>query len=51
MAMEITKKNGHLNLKEKYSELRDALENAALHNKKAVDRFRKMAENAAHESG
>ncbi len=51
MALEIAKKNGHLNIKEKYSELKDTLEDAVLHNRKAIGKFRRMAENAAYESG
>lgn len=51
MAIELAKKNGHLNIMEKYSELKDTLEDAVLHNKKTMGKFKRLAENAVYESG
>ena len=51
MTIELTKKNGHFNIKEKYSELKDTLEDAIQQNKKALGKFKRMAESAAYDSG
>ena len=51
MAIEMAKKNGHLNIKEKYSDLKETLQDAVLQNKMAVGKFKRMAENAVYEGG
>jgi len=51
MAIAAARKNGHFSMKEKYSEWKDALEDAMLQNKKVIGQLKRKAENAAYVSG
>jgi ElaB/YqjD/DUF883 family membrane-anchored ribosome-binding protein len=51
MGIDLMKKNGHMDLKDKYEELKHSVTETIEQNLKALHKFQKMAGNAAYESG